>query len=165
MYSYTICFIKQGNKLLLLNRESPEWMGIWNGVGGKLEEGETPFESILREIKEETGIKITPQNVKQKGTITWTDPAHTYVDGMYVYVAELSDSYHYHTPLKTDEGILDWKELSWIFHPKNAGLANLNYYLEEVLQDEANYEHRFVYDGEEVVEFTRISLVDAVVKK
>lgn len=164
MFSYTICFIKQGNNILLLNRESPEWMGIWNGVGGKLEEGENPFECIIREIREETGIEMEPQNVRHKGNITWTNPSHSYFDGMYVYVAELPESYHYPTPLKTDEGILDWKDLSWIMHPKNVGLANLKYYLREILLDETNYEHRFIYDGDDVVDFNRVPMVEPVLK-
>lgn len=158
MYSYTICFIKQGGRILLLNRESPEWMGIWNGVGGKIEQGETPLESIHREIREETGMELLPGSLIEKGTITWTNPSYSYVDGMYVFVAELPDSYVYHTPLKTDEGILDWKDLSWILHPKNKGLANLQYYLQEVLNEITNYDYRFVYDGDDVVGFTRIPL-------
>lgn len=56
MVEYTICFLKQGDKILLLNREKPQWMGAWNGVGGKIEQGETPLVSALREIKEETGL-------------------------------------------------------------------------------------------------------------
>ncbi|MFS0821835.1 NUDIX hydrolase [Bacillus sp. 1P02SD] len=165
MYSYTICFIKQGNKILLLNRESPEWMGIWNGVGGKLEESETPLECVLREISEETGIEMKPENVWHKGNISWTNPRHSYFDGMYVFVAELPDAYEYHTPLKTDEGILDWKDLSWILHPKNVGLANLKYFLHEILNDATNYEHRFLYDGDVVVDFSRIPLVEPLLTK
>lgn len=30
---YTICFIKRGDEILLLNREKSSWMGSWNGVG------------------------------------------------------------------------------------------------------------------------------------
>ncbi|MEH7386425.1 8-oxo-dGTP diphosphatase [Bacillus sp. JJ1521] len=162
MYSYTICFIKQGNKILLLNRESPEWMGIWNGVGGKLEEGETPLECVIREIREETGIEMKLENVWHKGNISWTNPTHSYFDGMYAFIAELPAGYEYHTPLKTDEGILDWKDLTWVLHPKNVGIANLKYFLNEILYEETNYEHRFVYDGDEVVDFSQVPLVEPV---
>ena len=40
------------NKLLLLNYPQ----GHWDFVKGKVEEGETPHETALRETKEETGI-------------------------------------------------------------------------------------------------------------
>ncbi len=36
MYKYTICFIRKGNKILLLNRNKKPNMGMWNGVGGKI---------------------------------------------------------------------------------------------------------------------------------
>ena len=40
---YTLGFIrcKDNNKILLLNRNKSPWMGLYNGVGGKLQSGET----------------------------------------------------------------------------------------------------------------------------
>lgn len=35
MIAFTNCFIKKGDRILLLNRNKPSWMGMWNGVGGK----------------------------------------------------------------------------------------------------------------------------------
>ncbi|RDW17587.1 DNA mismatch repair protein MutT [Oceanobacillus arenosus] len=153
MLKYTICFIKRGNEILLLNREKSSWMGRWNGVGGKLEAEETPMECILREIKEETGIEVA--KVAYKGTVTWGD-VNASSGGMYAFVAEIPENYSYHTPLKTDEGILDWKKIDWILHPENEGIANLKYYLDTMLEDSRTYEHHFVYEGGRVLEFTRI---------
>ena len=42
-------------------------MGMWNGVGGKIEENETPYEGIIRETFEETGIELS--SVTYKGTV------------------------------------------------------------------------------------------------
>lgn len=67
MYKYTICFIRKGNNILLLNRNKKPTMGMWNGVGGKIEDNETPYEGIIREAFEETGIEL--QNVTYKGNI------------------------------------------------------------------------------------------------
>ncbi|PWV94525.1 8-oxo-dGTP diphosphatase [Paenibacillus cellulosilyticus] len=143
MIKYTICFIRQGSKVLLLNREKASWMGAWNGVGGKLEPNETPREGILREVAEETGIVL--DLIQFKGIVTWVvDGAMT--GGMYTYVAELPEDYTYETPIKTDEGILDWKELQWILHPKNVGLAaNIPESLEKLLFDPGCYEYRCFY--------------------
>ena len=41
----------------------------WIGVGGKFEEGETPEECLLREVKEETGLTLT--NYQFRGIITF----------------------------------------------------------------------------------------------
>ncbi|MDT2305198.1 hypothetical protein P7H21_16295 [Paenibacillus larvae] len=40
---------------------------------------------------------------------------------MYLYKACLDKSVTYETPLKTREGILDWKDITWILHPENRG--------------------------------------------
>ncbi|NYV63961.1 8-oxo-dGTP diphosphatase [Heyndrickxia sp. FSL K6-6286] len=149
-YKYTICFIKRGHQLLMLNREKPEWMGVWNGVGGKIEKGETPEAAIIREIKEETGIDIG--HVAYKGTVTWS-VNESYIGGMYAFVAELPETYEYHTPIKTQEGILDWKDLSWILHPENVGMANVKFFLHKMLDDYRIYDHQFIYIDGEVVDF------------
>ena len=53
MYKYTLCFIKNKNQLLMINRNKSPWMGCWNGLGGKIEDGEKPDQCIKREIMEE----------------------------------------------------------------------------------------------------------------
>ena len=49
---------KEGKFLLLLRSEKAGGGGLWALPGGALEEGETPHESIEREIKEETELNI-----------------------------------------------------------------------------------------------------------
>lgn len=41
MYKHTLCFIKRNEEILMLNREYDPVKGLWNGVGGKIEKGET----------------------------------------------------------------------------------------------------------------------------
>ncbi len=50
MYKHTLCFIKRNEEILMLNREYDPVKGLWNGVGGKIEKGETPLENAIREI-------------------------------------------------------------------------------------------------------------------
>ncbi len=56
--------IIKNSKLILAKRKKTDHMGgKWEFPGGKIEKGETPFESLKREIKEELGITIAPQKI------------------------------------------------------------------------------------------------------
>ncbi|CAH0121377.1 MULTISPECIES: 8-oxo-dGTP diphosphatase [unclassified Paenibacillus] len=160
MLKYTICFIKQDDRILLLNRNAPAWMGKWNGVGGKLEPGESPTESVIREVLEETGIRLQRQDVSYKGIVSWTVDGQP-SGGMYAYTAELPSTVRVETPLNTEEGILDWKELSWIMHPDNKGIAdNVPAFLPVMLQDRHYYDHRCIFDNGMMTGFVSVPMED-----
>lgn len=58
----TLCYIEKDNKYLMLHRIkkiNDVNHDKWIGVGGKFEEGESPEECLLREVKEETGLTLT----------------------------------------------------------------------------------------------------------
>lgn len=120
MYKYTVCFVKNENNILMLNREKSPIMGVWNGVGGKIEKGETPDEGALREVFEETGIRV--ERYFSKGTVSW-ETSTGELDGIYVYLYEVTNHLKLETPNKTREGILDWKSIDWILNPNNLGIA------------------------------------------
>ncbi len=50
--------ILRDNKLLLLKRNMEPFKGMWDLPGGFMDAGETPDETIKREIKEELGLKV-----------------------------------------------------------------------------------------------------------
>ena len=61
MKNTTLCYIEKDNSYLMLHRVkkvNDMNQDKWIGVGGKLEEGESPEECVLREVKEETGLDI-----------------------------------------------------------------------------------------------------------
>ena len=53
-----------GELLLLLRAQQPN-LGVWTPIGGKLEmaTGESPFECAARETWEETGLRVSPQDL------------------------------------------------------------------------------------------------------
>lgn len=66
--SQTLCFIRQGDHILLQFRRFPPNAGYWNCPGGKVEPWETPGEACIREVYEETGLHVfTP---RLRGIIT-----------------------------------------------------------------------------------------------
>ena len=57
----TLCYIEKDEKYLMLHRtkkKKDENHDKWIGVGGKFEAGESPDECVIREVKEETGMKV-----------------------------------------------------------------------------------------------------------
>ena len=61
MRNTTLCYIERGREYLLLHRvkkEHDENRDKWVGIGGKFEEGESPEDCLLREVREETGLQL-----------------------------------------------------------------------------------------------------------
>jgi 8-oxo-dGTP diphosphatase len=103
----TLCYVidKKHNKTLMLHRvkkENDVHEGKWNGLGGKLENFETPEECVIREVKEESGLEIV--SPKMHGIITF--PLFDGKDDWYVFVftAEIFSG----TQIDSNEGILKW---------------------------------------------------------
>ncbi|ACK91916.1 8-oxo-dGTP diphosphatase [Bacillus cereus] len=160
MYRQTLCFIKKNDELLMLNREKTPTKGLWNGVGGKMEDRETPLECVIREVKEETGIDINM--VEYKGTITW-EVDNSYSGGLFVFLAEVSDTYLYNTPRKIEEGILDWKKISWTIDKKNLGGGEMiPAYLPILLGNQNKYEHACVISNGKLAGYTYKELDSAI---
>lgn len=59
----TLCYLFQGDKVLLLKKEKSEKVW-WTAPGGKLEKGESPEEGNEREFLEETGLKLINPSMK-----------------------------------------------------------------------------------------------------
>ena len=52
-----MCMVYKGDMILVINRTKSDWPGL-SFPGGHLEENETLEESVVREMKEETGLEI-----------------------------------------------------------------------------------------------------------
>ncbi|MGX7417757.1 NUDIX hydrolase [Carnobacterium gallinarum] len=134
MRMYTLCFLKRNDEILLLNRQKNPWMGRWNGVGGKIEIGETPLECAVREIYEETEIKLADNDIFYGGQMTWFEDGKL-TGGLELYGAELDFDFIYTVPQATREGILDFKKIDWIFTTGNKGMPdNIPFILNELLK-------------------------------
>lgn len=52
--------IIDGDRVLLVKRKQSPYKGYWDIPGGFLEAGEHPEEGVIREVKEETGLRVRP---------------------------------------------------------------------------------------------------------
>lgn len=64
MLRVTAAVIRQDNRILICQRaRDDDYALLWEFPGGKLEEGETSEQCIVREIKEELGIDIRVNHI------------------------------------------------------------------------------------------------------
>ena len=71
----TLCYVEKDGCRLLLHRvkkDRDENAGKWIGIGGHLEEDESPLECVRREALEETGLILT--DLRLRGVITFILP-------------------------------------------------------------------------------------------
>lgn len=57
----TLCYIRSNDQTLMIHRVKKKddiHLGKWNGLGGKLESGESPEECVRREVEEESGLLV-----------------------------------------------------------------------------------------------------------
>lgn len=55
----TLCYVRRGDTTLMIHRikkDNDIHQGKWNGLGGKMEPGESPEECATREVQEESGL-------------------------------------------------------------------------------------------------------------
>jgi 8-oxo-dGTP diphosphatase len=126
----TLCYVRNNGKTLMIHRvkkENDYHKGKWNGIGGKFNQGESPEECVIREVEEETGLKIKSPHLH--GLLTF--PMFDGIDDWYVFVYT-ADKFE-GKQIDSDEG-----NLAWI---PNEELINLNlwdgdkYFLPWLLQD------------------------------
>lgn len=55
--------IRDGDKVLIAQRQGGPLAGKWEFPGGKLEPGESPEQCLARELKEELGIDVTVKDI------------------------------------------------------------------------------------------------------
>ena len=100
-----MCLIRNGNMILVQNRTKKDWPGL-TLPGGKVEKDESVYQSVLREVYEETGLRLI--SAKDVGYIEWL------IDGDR-HLCILFESESYEGELKSnDEGenlFIDIKDL------------------------------------------------------
>jgi len=128
----TDIFIMHDDELLMFKRSEDKktFPGFWALPGGHIDENEDPLAGAIREVREETGVTLTPNDMKLKviALHNHIDRKELYV--VFIFVATLPKKV---TPSETtDEGTPQWI-------PKNEALTKKNvfepirYYFPHVL--------------------------------
>ena len=107
----TLCYIECDDSYLMMHRVKKEKdinKDKWVGVGGHFEEGESPEECLLREVREETGLTLT--SWKLRGIITFATDVYP-TEYMFLYTA---DGYT-GDMIECNEGNLEWVKKSDVY--------------------------------------------------
>lgn len=87
--------IIDNGKVLLVNHKK---LGVWIYPGGHIEENETPDQTVMREVKEETGLDVEIIGKKDKSLSDYNvDVSALYIP--YAILCELIGGNHYHNDM------------------------------------------------------------------
>lgn len=118
MNKYTVCFLftPDLSKVLLCLKRKTIYEGRWNGVGGKFENGESPWTCARREIEEETGCRLHPDELIWLGTTTLPNDCIAASSGKHDVSIELHFYAAIVDPVKVSqqegEELIDWHAVS-----------------------------------------------------
>ena len=76
--------------------------GKWNGLGGKFEDGETPEDCVVREVREESGLRIKDPDLRAILTFPRFDGRNDWLVFLFVAVKFTGEI------IESDEGDLHW---------------------------------------------------------
>ncbi len=124
-------------------KEKDENAGKWIGVGGKLEEGESPEDCLLREVREETGLTLLRRQFR--GIVTFVSDEWG-TEQMFLYTAD-----GFEGKLKEcEEG-----ELRWIPEEKIPELSlweGDRIFLRKLFDTEEVFFLKLIYSGDRLTE-------------
>lgn len=136
----TVCFLVEGDKVLLGMKKKGFGKGNYLGIGGKVEEGETVVQAAVREYQEEA--EVTPQDLREVAVLTflfsekpeWDQEVHAFI--AYKWTG---------SPNETEEIAPEWFDKNKI--PFDKMWEDNRYWIPQILNGDM-LRATFLYDGE-----------------
>jgi 8-oxo-dGTP diphosphatase len=125
----TLLLIRRGDEILLAMKKRGFGSGRWNGVGGKVDPGETIEQAVVRECQEEIGVTPTEY--------------HKVAEHDFILNSQTPDEWHMYThtylcsqwegePVETEEMAPQWFKVSDM--PYSAMWQDDRYWMPQVLE-------------------------------
>ena len=141
----TLCYLERDDKYLMLHRISKKNdinKDKWIGVGGHLEDNESPEECAQREIREETGYDIPLEYLNFRAAITFVSDKGDY-ELMCLFTAPAPNT----EPIDCDEGVLEWVPKDKVFD-LNLWEGDI-IFLKELMESDKFFSMKLEYDIED----------------
>lgn len=149
MKSTSLCYIKKDSSYLMLHRtkkKNDENKDKWVGIGGKLENGESPFDCARREIREEVGL--VAEKLNYRGIITFVSDIYG-TEYMHLFTCE---KFSGNLVQSCNEGVPEWIEIKKV---KNLPIWEGDKIFLDLIETEAPFfSLKLVYNGDKLVSHT-----------
>jgi 8-oxo-dGTP diphosphatase len=139
MIEATLCEIIKDGKLLLKKATRGVGEGKWNGLGGKMDPGESDVACAVREVKEESNLDVS--GLRKHGVLRFYDLSK---ENLFFTVHLFSTSECEGEMRECDEGELKWFELESL--PYDKMWADDEIWMPLLLQGK-DFDGDFVFDG------------------
>lgn len=136
----TLLLLKSDDQILLAMKKRGFGAGKWNGVGGKIEAGESIESALVRECQEEIGV--TPKNWRQVAELDFVQDAET-ADPWHMYVHAYITNEWEGEPVESEEMMPKWFDIEDI--PYGDMWDDDEFWLPQVLDDKKVY-GEFTFD-------------------
>lgn len=138
----TLCFVVDGERVLLIRKKRGLGAGKINGPGGKLHDGETVEQCAARETLEE--LKVRPLGMMARGRLLFQ-----FTDGYSIDVTVFRAEGFEGTPTETDEAIPLWHAFDDV--PYEEMWKDDELWLPHLL-DGRTFHGRFVFEGDAMLD-------------
>ena len=155
------CYLIKDNEVVVTKyKKGNKKEGYYDIPGGKIEEGESPKQTAIREMKEETGIEI--QNLKYKGIMTIEYP-----DRMFIFDTFISKEYE-GEPQEFEENTSEWIDIDKLLK-KEKILSNIilldKFLIKGLIDDNRNFNLHIKVDEQENILVIDYNLEKIINKK
>lgn len=133
-----LCFVVQGDEVLLIHKKRGFGAGKINGPGGRIDPGETALQAAIRETQEEIGI--VPQQIDHIGELFFQ-----FHDGYALQCGVFRADGYEGELIETDEALAFWCAIGEV--PYHRMWADDAHWLPLVFQRQ-KFEGYFVFDRE-----------------
>lgn len=106
MQRVTNCVLQRDGKVLLLQKPRRNW---WVAPGGKMEQGESIRDSVIREYREETGLYL--KNPSLKGVFTFTIKEGDSIFSEWMMFTFHAIDYAGENVEQSEEGLVRWHDI------------------------------------------------------
>ena len=139
------CYLIKDNEVVVTKyKKGNKKEGDYDIPGGKIEEGESPKQTAIREMKEETGIEI--QNLKYKGIMTIE-----YLDRLFIFDTFITKEYE-GEPQEFEENTSEWIDIDELLK-KEKILSNIilldKFLIKGLIDDNLNFNLHIKVDEQE----------------